>query len=105
MREHRLRQLEERLAAGRRWQDGDYVFTTPTGQSLDAANFTHRFHAALKAAGLPHQRFHDLRHACATLRLEQGEELAVVSRILGHASITTTANVWPSDRLDARPSG
>ena len=27
-------------------------------------------------------------------RLEQGEELAVVSRILGHASITTTANVY-----------
>ena len=80
--------------AGRRWHDGDYVFATPTGQSLDAANVTHPFHAALAAAGLPHQRFHDLRHACATLRLEQGEELAVVSRILGHASITTTANVY-----------
>jgi integrase len=42
---------------------------------------------------LPRQRFHDLRDACATLRLEQGEELAVVSRIFGHASITTTANL------------
>lgn len=94
LREHRRRQVEERLAAGRRWHDGDYVFATPLGQSLDAANVTHRFHAALAAAGLPHQRFHDLRHACATLRLEQGEELAVVSRILGHASITTTANVY-----------
>lgn len=47
-----------------------------------------------RASGLPRQRFHYLRHACATLRLEQGEELAVVSRILGHASITTTANVY-----------
>ena len=70
------------------------MFTTPTGEALDAANLSHRFHAALTAAGLPRQRFHDLRHACATLRLEQGEELAVVSRILGHASITTTANVY-----------
>jgi integrase len=35
-----------------------------------------------------------VRHACATLRLEQGEELAGLSRILGHASITTTANVY-----------
>jgi integrase len=35
-----------------------------------------------------------LRHACATLRLEQGEELAVVSRVLGHASIRTTADVY-----------
>jgi integrase len=94
LREHRRRQVEERLAAGSRWRDGDYVFATPLGQSLDAANVTHRFHAALSAAGLPRQRFHDLRHCCATLRLEQGEELAVVSRILGHASITTTANVY-----------
>lgn len=70
------------------------MFATPQGQALDAANVTHRFHVALSAAGLPRQRFHDLRHACATLRLEQGEELAVVSRILGHASITTTANVY-----------
>jgi site-specific recombinase XerD len=37
---------------------------------------------------------HDLRHASATLWLEQGEELAVVSRILGHASITITAYVY-----------
>ena len=94
LQEHRRRQLEERLAVGGRWHDGDYFFATPTGQSLDAANVSHRFHAALAAAGLPSQRFHDLRHACATLRLEQGEELAVVSRILGHASITTTVNVY-----------
>ncbi len=94
LREHRRQQLEERLASGRRWHDHDFVFTSPTGELLDAATVTHRFQAALVAAGLPRKRFHDLRHACATLRLEQGEELAVVSRILGHASITTTANVY-----------
>jgi integrase len=38
--------------------------------------------------------FHDLRHACATLRLEQGEELAVVSRVLGHASLAATADTY-----------
>jgi integrase len=70
------------------------VFATPTGQALDAANVSHRFHASLKAAGLPSQRFHDLRHACATLRLEHGEDLAVVSRILGHASLSTTADIY-----------
>jgi integrase len=35
--------------------------------------------------GLPHQRFHDLRHAFATLIIESGEDLGVVSRTLGHA--------------------
>ena len=94
LRDHRRRQLEERLAAGARWQDGDYVFATPLGRSLDANNVRHRFQATLAAAGLPRQRLHDVRHACATLRLEQGEELAVVSRILGHASIATTEDVY-----------
>jgi integrase len=94
LREHRRRQVEERLAAGTRWHDEGYVFAAPNGRSLDANNVRHRFQAALTAAGLPRQRFHDLRHCSATLRLEMGEELAVVSRILGHASLATTADIY-----------
>jgi len=55
-------------------------------------------------------RFHDLRHATATLLLESGEELGVVSKVLGHSNIGTTANVYAhltpamtqrvADRLD-----
>ena len=40
------------------------------------------------------QRFHDLRHAFATLMVESGEDLGVVSRILGHADFATTADVY-----------
>ena len=107
----RIRQLEERLAVGRRWHDGNYVFTTTIGTPLDEINVTHGFHAALRRADLPRQRFHDLRHACATLLLKHGEELAVVSKLLGHSSVTTTANVYmhltrdmqrrAADRMDA----
>ena len=50
--------------------------------------------AYLRRAGLPHTRFHDLRHACATLLLLQGVELKVVQEILGHASISTTGNIY-----------
>jgi integrase len=94
LRDHRRVQLEDRIRAGSAWVDTGHVFATATGRPLDGTNVTHRFQAALKRAGMRRQRFHDLRHASATLRLEQGEELAVVSKILGHASITTTANVY-----------
>lgn len=41
----------------------------------------------LKRSGLPHIRFHDLRHAHATLMLLQGVHPKVVSERLGHASV------------------
>lgn len=109
--EQRRRQLEERIAAGRRWIDRDFVFASPIGTPLDASNVVHGLQAALAAAGLPRQRFHDLRHAFATLMIESGEELGVVSKILGHSSLATTADVYAhltpassqrvADRMDA----
>jgi integrase len=71
-----------------------FVFATRLGRPLHSSNVTKDLHAALARAGLPRQRFHDLRHLYATLMLEGGEELAVISRMLGHANITTTANVY-----------
>jgi integrase len=71
--------------------------------------------AHLNRLGLPRQRFHDLRHAFATLMIESGEELGVVSRILGHADFSTTADVYAhltpamleraAERMDAILSG
>jgi integrase len=94
LREQRRRQLAARLAAGRRWQDEDYVFTTAVGTPLDGRNVTHELQTALHRAGLPRQRFHDLRHAYATLMLEDGEDVAVVSRSLGHSNLSTTADTY-----------
>jgi integrase len=38
--------------------------------------------------------FHSLRHAYATLQIEQGEDLGVVSKLLGHSTVTTTLDVY-----------
>lgn len=94
LRAHRTRQLEERLTAGSRWRDGGFVFATALGRPLNTWNVTHTFQAALERAGLPRQRLHDLRHACATLLLEDGEELDAISRLLGHPDFSTTANLY-----------
>jgi site-specific recombinase XerD len=50
-----------------------------------------RYHAAREALGLPNVPWHHLWHFAATAQLEAGEDLFVVSRILGHASVATTA--------------
>ena len=70
-----------------------------------STNVTKGFQRVLRSAGLPHQRFHDLRHACATLLLLQGVHPRVVMETLGHSQIALTMNtyshVMPSLQRDA----
>ena len=49
---------------------------------------------ALADAGIRRQRFHDLRHAAASLLLAHGTDLRVVMDVLGHSTITLTANTY-----------
>jgi integrase len=94
IRAHKIRQLEERLWAGSRWQDWGLVFTTPIGTPLESANVTHAFHVALLRAELPRQRFHDLRHCAASLMLAQGVEMRTIMEVLGHSQISTTSDLY-----------
>ena len=84
----------ERIAVGARWNDLDHVFASGVGTAREPRNVLRAFHAALAAAGLPRQSFHHLRHAYATLHLEAGEELANISKTLGHADLSTTADLY-----------
>ena len=56
-------------------------------------------------AGLPHIRFHDLRHTFATLALQNGVDIKTVSGMLGHFSagftLDTYAHVTTSAQLEA----
>ena len=102
---NRLRRDQEALRAhARRWDARGFVFTNRTGGPLASRNVTQDLQAILAAAGLPRQRFHDLRHIFATLQLEAGAELLEVSRALGHADIGTTANIYAhwTDAMAAR---
>jgi integrase len=94
VREQRRRQLEDRLRAGSRWHDDGFVFASKIGTALDARNVVRRYHVIGERAGLPDLPWHHLRHFAATALLEAGEDLFVVSRILGHTSIATTASFY-----------
>jgi integrase len=91
---HRVRQLEERLLAGAQWQDSGLVFTSTIGTPMEPRNAFRRYQEALSRAGLPHFRFHDLRHTAATLLLAQGVHPRVIMEILGHSQISLTMNTY-----------
>ncbi len=105
LRERRLAQNKERLRA-KTWADLDLVFCNRLGNPIEKGNLVrHSFQPLLARAGLPHIRFHDLRHACASLLLAEGIHPKVVQERLGHASISTTmdtySHVMPSLQADA----
>ena len=90
----RTRQLEQRLLAGDQWQDWGLVFTSSKGTPLDGPNVNHRLQKLLEQAGLPRQRFHDLRHGCASLLLAAGVPPRTIMGVLGHSQISLTLNTY-----------
>ena len=107
LREHRVRQLEERLAVGPRWQDSGLVFTWPDGRPLHPERFSRWFEQHARAAGLPKIRLHDVRHSYATAALAAGIPAKVVSERLGHANIAITMDTYSHvlPGLDAQAAG
>jgi len=95
LRAHRSRQLEHRLKVGQHWQDNDLVFVNAFGRPLDGNNVRERsFAKLLTRAKLPPMRFHNLRHAAASLLMAEGVPIKVISEVLGHADITVTLKIY-----------
>ncbi len=75
--------------------DLDLIFPNEAGQPINHNNLVNRyFEPALKKAGLPKVRFHDLWHTFASLLIEQGENIKYIQTQLGHSSPTVTWNVY-----------
>jgi integrase len=101
---HRTAMVQERMAAGSAWHDGDFVWCQPNGRPIGASADWDEWRAILKAAGIRQVRVHDARHTAATLLLAQGVDQRVVMAILGHSQISMTskyAHVLPEVMTDA----
>ena len=65
--------------------ENPYMFPSPaTGEMYYPDSIVNLHKKILKDAGLPHIRFHDLRHTFATLALQNGVDVKTVSSMLGH---------------------
>ena len=95
IRRYRQEQVERRLLLGPDYGPHDMVFASATGSPLIARNVQRAFKLALGRADLPQTvRFHDLRHAAATMLLQAGVHPKVVSERLGHSTITLTLDTY-----------
>lgn len=106
LRRQRERQDADRAAAGTAWQDiHGLVFTDAIGRPLVNSHVSAVFQRSLRDAGLPAIPFHGLRHSAATALLAGGIPLRVVSDVLGHSTISITADTYaavvPELRRDA----
>ena len=72
------------------------MFTRQDGSALHPEYVTRHFERLARDAGLPPIRLHDLRHGAATLALAGGADLKTVSEMLGHSTITITADTYAS---------
>ncbi len=124
LRKHKLLQTEVRLMT-EQWHDTDLVFSTLKpgrnkgpgtipGSPLTASNVVRAFKDLLTKAGLPHMRFHELRHTACSLMALQGVPATVAMKRMGHSDIRLTLQHYThvlesqdrdaAARLDALPS-
>jgi integrase len=99
---HRKRQAAERLAAGELWHDDGWVFTTEIGTAIDPSNALHWWYRLTERAGIGRRRMHAARHTTATLMLDRGVPLELVSKVLGHKGLAITADVYARPTADAQ---
>ncbi|WP_435204100.1 tyrosine-type recombinase/integrase [Micromonospora sp. bgisy143] len=93
---YKARRAEWQLAAGPAWPDTGLFFVRPDGRPWHPNAVTQRFRRLIRKAGLPPIRLHDLRHSAATIALDAGVDIKVLSDQLGHSTTTLTRDTYQS---------
>lgn len=89
-----LEAIRAELAIDRPANVQGVIFTTPLGTLVDKRNALKSWVTFRELVELPAIRIHDLRHTCASLMLASGASLFDVMNMLGHSSISETANTY-----------
>lgn len=90
-----LRQAGDAEVAQAAWQTDGHVFTMEDGRALDPQYVTKLFQKiGTGGEPLPELSLHGLRHCWASLMLASGVDIAIVSKLAGHSSVSITADIY-----------
>jgi len=92
--EHRLKQEHTRKLLGKPLAPTDLVFSKPDGKPLRPNTVSRALQEIARSIGLRGVRLHDLRHAHATILLQQGVHPKIVQERLGHSTVATTLDIY-----------
>ena len=94
LRAYRAWYEELRDTMGDRWQNTPYVFVRDNGTPMHPDSVTDWLAKFSKRHGLPHINPHAFRHTMASMLYFNGVDSVSISKRLGHAQVSTTANIY-----------
>jgi integrase len=94
LKKHRTKQQALFLKKGITWRPSSFVFTTEFGSPIDPANDRKNWIDLLRKSGVIYRKLHAARHTTATLLHSADTPLLTISKLLGHSSISTTAEFY-----------
>lgn len=92
--EQREAQAVLRRQAGAAWEETHAVFTGKNGGYMNSAYLNNSFRRLLRKNDMPPLHIHDLRHANASLLINMGVPIKVISEHLGHLDTRTTETIY-----------
>lgn len=84
----------ERAAWGDAWTDSGRVFVHEDGRQLRPGYPSKVMEKTVRRLGLPAAHFHSLRHQFASIQIDMGTELTLLSKMMGHATSAITSDTY-----------
>ena len=94
LQQYKVWQMSEQLRLGEYYQDQGFVFSQDNGKPMHPDSVTDWLKKFSQRHGLPHINPHAFRHTMASMLYFSGVDSVSISKRLGHAQVSTTANIY-----------